>query len=89
MDDDDHTAHIKQIGVEICDQISCTKLDGELKAVLPTDTIMVDGWLLVKATAILAGCHTPTGSHSVMCGGRRPDAGKGGILSPSGALPDG
>ena len=41
------------------------------------------------AATVLAGHRIPTGSHSGMCRGRGPDAGKGNILSSSGAVPDG
>jgi len=81
MDNDNCTAHIKRIGVPNCDQIRCPKLDGVLKAVLPTNAIKVDGYLL----RLQKFCCIPTGSHSGMCGGRDR---KGGIRA-SGAVPEG
>ena len=45
MDNDDCRKRIKRIGVPDCDQIRCPKLDGVMKAVLPTDTIKADGYL--------------------------------------------
>ena len=45
MDNDDRTARIKRIVVPDCDQIRCPKLDGVLKATLPTDAIKVDSYL--------------------------------------------
>ena len=45
MDNDDRRKRIKRIGVPDCDQIRCPKLDGVMKAVLPTDAIKADGYL--------------------------------------------
>ena len=83
MDNDNRTACIKRIGVPNCDQICCFKLNGVLKAVLPTDTIKADGCQGYN------GCRISTGNHSGVCRGRGPDAGKGGIHSPSGTVLDG
>jgi len=38
MDNEDRRKRIRRIGVPDCDQIRCPKLDGVMKAVLPTDT---------------------------------------------------
>jgi len=37
MDNEDRRKRIRRIGVPDCDQIRCPKLDGVMKAVLPTD----------------------------------------------------
>jgi len=37
MDNEDHRKRIRRIRVPDCDQIQCPKLDGVMKAVLPTD----------------------------------------------------
>lgn len=42
----DHRKHVEKIGVPDCNQALCLKLDWVLKAVLPKDTIKVDGYLL-------------------------------------------
>ena len=45
MDNEDCKKWIRRIGVPNCDQIRCPKLDGVIKAVLPTDAIKVDSYL--------------------------------------------
>ena len=45
MSNEDRKKRVGRIGVPNCDQIRCPKLDGVLKAVLPKDTIKVDGYL--------------------------------------------
>ena len=45
MDNEDRKKRIRRIGVPNCDQIRCPKLDGVMKAVLPTDAIKADSYL--------------------------------------------
>ena len=45
MDNEDREKRVKRIGVPNCNQICCPKLDGVIKAVLPTDAIKADGYL--------------------------------------------
>jgi len=45
MDNEDRKKRVKQIGVPNYNQIRCPKLDGVMKAVLPTDAIKADGYL--------------------------------------------